>query len=56
MAQRHWPITFSIGALVCEHPPSSIEGLLQAADQLMYDVKQTGKNAIAYSEIGFRAP
>jgi hypothetical protein len=21
MAQRHWPITFSIGALVCEHPP-----------------------------------
>lgn len=52
MAQHHWPVTFSIGVLICDQPPDLVEELLQAADQLMYDVKRTGKNAIAYSEIG----
>ncbi|MEO0375976.1 MAG: GGDEF domain-containing protein [Cyanobacteria bacterium P01_A01_bin.17] len=56
MAQHQWPVTFSIGALICQQPPHSIAELLQASDQLMYTVKKSGKNAIAYSEIAATPP
>lgn len=49
MQQNNWPITFSIGVLTCNATPSNIEELLQIADDLMYSVKRSSKNAIKYS-------
>lgn len=49
MALHQWPITLSIGVLTCERPPASIDAMMRVADQLMYQVKHQGKNAIVYS-------
>lgn len=49
MTAHGWPITFSIGVLTCEQPPASIDAMMHVADELMYQVKHQGKNAIVYS-------
>ena len=49
MKNNHWPITFSIGALTCDRPPLDVQQLIKLADQLMYSVKNTSKDAIVYS-------
>lgn len=49
MRNNHWPITFSIGALTCYRPPLDVQQLIKLADQLMYSVKNTSKDAIVYS-------
>jgi diguanylate cyclase (GGDEF)-like protein len=49
MQQSNWLITFSIGALISITPPSSTDELVRMADDLMYLVKHSGKNAIKYS-------
>lgn len=49
MAQAKWPVTFSIGVLTCNAPPTSTQELLQLADQLMYTAKRDGKNCIKYA-------
>lgn len=49
MDAQQWPITLSIGVLTCECPSSSIDDMMRMADQLMYQVKHQGKNAIVYS-------
>lgn len=49
MDARSWPVTLSIGVLTCEQPPDSVEAMLHVADQLMYQVKQKGKDAILYA-------
>ena len=46
MREREWPVTFSIGAVVCMSPPRSVDDLLKFADNLMYKVKRGGKNSI----------
>ncbi len=51
MAQHRWPVTFSIGALACEAPPSSVEEMIRLADDLMYTVKAAGKNAIHFDRL-----
>jgi len=49
MEKNNWPVTFSIGALIfIETPPSSDEAN-KLADDLMYAVKNHGKNAIKIS-------
>ena len=48
MAARQWPVSFSIGALTFMEPPASPEEALHAADELMYSVKRTGKNALRH--------
>jgi diguanylate cyclase (GGDEF)-like protein len=50
MQQKGWPITFSIGALHGVSAMSS-DAWINAADKLMYDVKRSGGNAIALSEV-----
>lgn len=40
------PITFSIGVAVFKEVPDSIDEMLQRADSLMYEVKESGKNQI----------
>ena len=52
MQNHHWPITFSIGALTCNSPPSSPEQLIKMADELMYSVKHGNKNATKHSTYG----
>lgn len=41
-----WPITLSIGAMVFVRPYPIIEPMLKLVDDLMYDVKNNGKNNI----------
>ncbi|MFE4107200.1 GGDEF domain-containing protein [Almyronema epifaneia] len=43
---QHWPVGFSIGAVTAVAPPQSAENLIHQADQLMYTVKQGGKNRL----------
>ncbi len=47
MEQQQWPVTCSIGAVTYHSPPEGIDQMLQASDQIMYNVKQTTKNKIA---------
>lgn len=49
MRKGDWPITFSIGSLTCIAAPETTEKLVSMADELMYSVKHTSKNAIKYS-------
>ena len=45
---HHQPITCSIGVVVCHGNAVTPEELIRKADELMYSVKRTGKNATAY--------
>lgn len=49
MREKNWPITFSIGVVTCEEIPESVEQIISFADGLMYSVKKSGKNRIAYA-------
>lgn len=48
MAERRWPVTFSIGVVTYHEAPSNIRKMVKIADDLMYRVKKSGKNNIAY--------
>ena len=43
-----WRITASIGVATFLVPPESVDALLAAADRLMYQAKQSGKNTVAH--------
>ncbi len=49
MRRHKWPITLSIGALTFNKVPDSADEMLNMADQLMYTVKNNGKNDIHYA-------
>ena len=49
MQNNHWSITFSIGVITCLTPPLSADEIVGQADQLMYEVKKSSKNAIKYT-------
>lgn len=46
MRLNGWPITLSIGAMVFARPSLTIEPMLKIVDDLMYEVKKSGKNNI----------
>lgn len=48
MQVNKWPVTFSIGLVSFQIPPSSINVVIHEADLLMYDVKRSGKNKIHF--------
>jgi diguanylate cyclase (GGDEF)-like protein len=48
MRESNLPITFSIGAVTFLSAPQSTDEMLHKADKLMYEVKESGKNEIAY--------
>lgn len=48
MRQRNWPVTFSMGVVTCEFSPYSAEQLINMADELMYEVKNSTKNNIRF--------
>ena len=50
MAQQNaWPVTFSIGVVTCDSPPQSVDKMLKIADDLMYSVKNKGKNMVKHT-------
>ncbi len=51
MRQHHWPVTFSIGAVTFLVPPGSVHQMIQRADEIMYSVKQSGKNRLQQEEL-----
>ena len=47
--EKHkWPVTLSIGAVTCAHPPCTLDSLIEKSDNLMYAVKRTGKNMVKH--------
>lgn len=48
MNERQWPVTFSIGVVTYLQPLSKIRDMVKKADDLMYQVKKSGKNNIRY--------
>lgn len=49
MRKNDWPVTFSVGVLTCINRPTTSDELVKQADDLMYSVKNNGKNGINYS-------
>jgi len=49
MDENGWGVTFSIGVLTLNDSPLSVDNMLGRADQLMYIVKNNGKNNIEYA-------
>lgn len=50
VAQRRWPVSFSIGLVIFATPPREVDRLIGAADELMYRVKRGQKNAVLVEE------
>jgi diguanylate cyclase (GGDEF)-like protein len=48
MQDKKWPVSFSMGAVTFKYPPDSIEKMIEKADNLMYFVKQHGKNSLKH--------
>jgi diguanylate cyclase (GGDEF)-like protein len=48
MKRGNWPVTFSMGAVTCVTPPYATEQLINLADELMYAVKNSTKNAVRF--------
>ncbi len=51
MRENNWPVTFSIGSMTFHQIPHSVDEIITRADDLMYEVKKSGKNAIRYAEL-----
>jgi diguanylate cyclase (GGDEF)-like protein len=49
MQQNSWPITFSIGVLICASVPRTVDEALEIADSLIDSAKKGGKNVICYA-------
>ena len=52
MKRKNWPVTFSMGVVTCEFSPYSAEQLVNMADELMYEVKNSTKNDIRFGTWG----
>jgi diguanylate cyclase (GGDEF)-like protein len=50
--ERNWPVTFSVGVATWVTPPRDVDEIIKRADQLMYSVKNSGKNMIRHEVFG----
>lgn len=48
MRRNDWRVTFSVGALTCLFAPAVLGDVVRQADELMYEVKKSGRNDIRY--------
>jgi len=48
MICNHWPVSFSIGLVTFKAIPKNIKDTMKIADDLMYSVKNSGKNSICF--------
>lgn len=46
LEEAGWPVTTSIGAISCVQAPPSSDELIRLADELMYEVKRSGRNRV----------
>lgn len=53
--EKKWPITFSIGMVTYSEAPTSTEEMIRIADQLMYKVKNAGKDELRHLIVPERA-
>ena len=51
MRLNRWPVTFSVGVVTFLSAPESVDQMVQRADEIMYSVKQAGKNHLRQQEI-----
>lgn len=49
MRKHKWPVTLSIGVSTCSGATHGIDEILRLADKLMYEVKNSGKDAVKFS-------
>ena len=52
MEVNRWEVTFSIGVMTFYQIPSSLDDAIRQVDALMYTVKSSGKNNIAFDTVG----
>jgi diguanylate cyclase (GGDEF)-like protein len=52
MREHGWAVTFSIGGVTFQKPPTSLDELLNAADDVMYTVKRTRKDGVEFRIVG----
>jgi len=45
---RNWPVSFSVGVVSFERVPASLDQALAVADEIMYGIKRSTKNAVIY--------
>jgi len=45
--EQSWDVSFSIGARTFRQPGETVDRMVKLADELMYEVKKSGKNAVA---------
>lgn len=50
MHRGNWPVTFSVGVVIFAEIPASVDEMVHLADQLMYEVKSGGRNAVRFEE------
>lgn len=51
MKQNEWPVSFSIGAATYPKAPATADEAIHMADELMYQVKNSGKSRMLHREI-----
>lgn len=47
--QQNLAVTFSIGVVTCTGAPNTVDEIITLADNLMYEVKKSGKNGIRHA-------
>ena len=50
MQKQDWEVTFSIGVITYIDAPETVDKAIKLADELMYDVKKSGKNSVKYRD------
>jgi diguanylate cyclase (GGDEF)-like protein len=55
MAQRDCPLTLSIGAVLFDRLPCSLDDVIAMADDLMYSVKRHGRNSVEFRQVAAAA-
>jgi diguanylate cyclase (GGDEF)-like protein len=48
MLKNDWMVTFSVGVVICNEIPKSVDDMVKIADDTMYTVKSTSKNGVNY--------
>ena len=51
-----WPVSFSIGVVIFAESPASVGAAIAQADQVMYDIKKSGKNRLELQMAQLDAP
>lgn len=54
LRRLHSPVTLSIGVITYHNPPQDPRAIIQAADALMYQAKQTGKHRTLFHDFNER--